>query len=246
MKYILSFAVGLISFASHAVINDSPADKDPVLDISVLKAFVHYDLNVGSIVDLSRCEKISSTSGREGQKEAFNCAWELANKMGGTPMYDRVIVRTINGQMESENFKLPVIEIQTVIPVDRLENADLIGFSTSFMGGGMVTYRAKGPNGQTREIAQVTLRDGRRGIVHKFITPFNPSGGVGNCTIRTVPFKPFFAVTDSQGNQTRYWDRMKGEGYGTDYVLTNFDYQRNNSGCTSGKDSIDQTAALLR
>lgn len=209
-------------------------------DITVLRAFAREDLSVGKLINPDQCELLSSERRYNREFKSYNCAWSLANAMGGTPVNPFYSVTTVDGKIEYRHENTPVVEVHTLIPLESWMDASEIGFSLGSLGGTIHKYKKN----QTREIQKVKLRDGRVGLVHKFIMPFQGNGGTSNCTIRTVSFKPFLSFFDhGSRTESRNWDSLASSENSRDYYITNFQYR--NDRCEP-PNSIDRQNQLLQ
>lgn len=236
--FFITFSfISQLAFASGYRIVDQ--DKN---DITVLRAFVREDIKVTDVIDINKCQLTFSERRYNTDLRSYECAWALADGMNGTPVNPHYWVRTVGGKFEYMYYNTPVVEVHTLIPLEVFERLSEVGFSLSNLGGTIHKYQKN----QTREIQKVTLKDGRVGLVHRFVMPFQANGGTSHCTIRTVSFKPFVTFHDKDsGIEYRNWDNAKGSGYWTDYSLTNFSYHVDNSRCHSPT-KIDRSSELLK
>lgn len=209
-------------------------------DVTVLRAFVREDFFVGKVININRCEHKESSRQYNQDYRSYNCAWELADAMTGTPVSPTYHVRTVNGQIEGMYAQTPVVEIHTLITLEIFEKISEIGFSLSSYGGTIHKYQKN----QTREVQKVRMRDGRVGLVHRFVMPFQATGGTSHCTIRAVAFKPFVTFHDHPTKtEYRNWDDANGRGMFKDYRLTNFHYR--NDRCDK-PDVVNREEQLLQ
>jgi hypothetical protein len=209
----------------NVTINDSPYDADSWFDITVLSARV-LDKTLKDFDRVESCDKVwdrweDSYHGYKTHYERFDCSGFIGRSLNATALKPLPEWQFTNGHLTTP-MDTPLIEVLTVIPVDRLSQATHVGFSESFMGGRVNYFVANGPEGKTREVQKVTLKDGRIGIVHRWIVAFESNGSSGSGYIRTVPFKPCL-VRWNDDHMDRYWDNLIGVGMFTDYIVTNWD-----------------------
>ncbi len=208
-------------------------------DVTVLRAFVREDLRAVNLINVDDCEFKGSEINRNVEYKSFNCAWNLANAMHATPVNPNYRIRTVNGRIDQSDSDAAVVEIHTLIPLEVFEKVSEIGFSLGSLGGTIHKYAKN----QTREIQKVKLKDGRVGLVHRFVMPFQANGRTSQCTIRTVTFKPFVTFYEpSTLTEYRNWDVANGRGFFTDYSITNF---QASSGQCQAPNRVDRDAQLI-
>ncbi len=217
---VLTMSISPLVFGDVFADNYRIVDQDSN-DITILRAFVREDMQLGQLIDLSRCEYKGTNQYRGNEYKHFNCAWELANALTGTPVSLDLPVRTVNGRIEVGPAVTPVVEVHTLIALETWEKISEIGFSLASLGGNIFKYQKN----QTREVQKVRMRDGRVGLVHRFVMPFYSNGRTSNCTIRTVTFKPFvsYQVPETR-TEYRNWDNGVGGGMFNNYFISNFHY----------------------
>jgi hypothetical protein len=223
---LLSIAT-LLAFATsaHAGVNDSPSDRDGWFDITVLKAHVRPDLTLRTFDHVESCDKVNDQwidEGRAGRNhyEQFDCTRYIEGRL------DATVFKPLPGWVFRNGYLMtmldtPLVEVYTVVPLDRMERADFLGFSESWLGGRVNLFKANGLDGRTHESGQVRLRDGRIGIVHRWIAAFESNGQMDSFVLRSLPFKPVL-VRNVGSDQWRYWDPLIGDGMSRDYHFTNY------------------------
>jgi hypothetical protein len=229
----------LLLVSTSALAN--PADQDSWFDITVLSARVIPGLTLKAVDQVENCQKVRDEVvdyGRyKNHVEEFDCTAYASARLGGTffrPLRHWVFIDgRLNTMMDT-----PIIELYTVIPIDRLAQASQIGFSESYMGGRINYFRANGIDGQSVEVGKVQLKDGRTGVVHRWLAAFESNGNIPGGIIRTIPFKPVLVRNGQQ-----YWDQLIGDGMFKDYTITNMD---NRTMKIVEPNSIDRSAELLR
>jgi hypothetical protein len=221
IKTVIICATLTMSVSAYA----NPSDQDPWFDITVLSAHVIPGLTLKAVDRVENCQKIRdeyvTNNHSRGTRytehlESFDCTAYASARLGGTFFRPLSKWNFRDGRLETP-MDTPIVEVLTVTPIDRLAQATQIGFSESYMGGRVNYFRTNGSNGQTIEAGKVTLKDGRIGVVHRWLAEFQANGGAYNNIIRSVPFKPVLVRNGQQ-----YWDQLIGDGMFKDYTITNF------------------------
>lgn len=227
MFKILAFVIATLlnATSAQARVVDAPADRDAWFDITVIKAHVRSDWILRSFDQVERCDKIRDewvNEGRAGTNhyESFDCTRHIEGATQATAFKPLPVWTFRNGWLTTA-LESPLVEIYTVVPLDRMARATYLGFSESWMGGRVNLFKANGLDGRTHESGQVRLKDGRIGIVHRWIAVFQQNGYAAGLVLRSVPFKPVL-VREENGDQLRYWDPLVGDGMFRDYVIANY------------------------
>jgi len=239
MKYFSMVAANLVMLLPMAAYAN-PADQDAFFDITVLSARVLPGVTIKDVDQVENCDKTRDTVVDYGYKshvEQFDCTAYAGKRLGGTFFKPLRSWEFVDGVLRTP-MDTPIVEVLTVVPADRLAQATQIGFSESFMGGLTNFFRANGGDGQTVEIGKVQLKDGRIGIVHRWLAAFDGNGSTGTGVIRTLPFKPVLVRNGQQ-----YWDQLVGDGMFKDYMITNFD---NRTYKSVAANSFDRSEQILK
>jgi hypothetical protein len=244
----LIIAATLGASAAQAAINDSPSDRDAWFDITVLEAHARLDLTLRQLDAVETCDKVKDEwidEGRAGRNhyEHFDCTRSIESRLNATAFKALPLWVFRNGFLTTE-LDTPLIEVYTVTPLDRMEQATALGFSESYQGGRVNLFKANGIDGKTHEARQVRLRDGRIGIVHRWIAPFDRNGNAGGFELRAVPFKPVL-TRNVGGEERRYWDRLIGDGMFHDYAIANFRVTDAGRYLPQAPNGYDRSAELL-
>ncbi len=209
------FSVSVSSALSVQIIDQSSDE------IQVLKAEIRSDLRLLELIDRRDCERISGGRDRRlSGRYSYNCAWALANRLGGAPLFP-ILEVAFNGRnfLISDLFdaESPIVEIYTITRLETWKKIDRIGFSPGDLGGRKFTWSKE----DSKEIRRIRLRDGHSAIVHKWVYPLINKVTVGGPILRELSFKPFVSIYDGVADrEIRRWDNFMGDAQEQNYTLT--------------------------